>query len=341
MPTPFQELGATIRAQRESVGLSVEDVSARIKISTRILTSIEEGSFVGLPHAVYTKNFIRSFGTMVGCEPTDLNARLEIIFPKSSFDDATHEPVFSKNATTAYPGTIRRLIVFCVLLAFFGGVAGTCWYISVHYGAWIIEMVKKPFSAFTDEPQREPDQPSGGTGAGTEGAGSPQSAAAVPDNGVNADLGRQEAMSAVSPPRWDSSGVAANNASIPASPAVLPGVGVSAPDTAGTGESRVSQGDAQGGAGRTNATAASDAAGVKNQIFIRSRASCWLTARADGGDGREYTLRAGESFVLTYRKNIELTLGNAGGVEIEHNGRKIASPGRPGQRVVLRFPPQP
>ncbi|MDR3177225.1 MAG: DUF4115 domain-containing protein [Desulfovibrio sp.] len=338
MPTPFQELGAVIRAQRESMGLSVEDVSARIKISTRILTSIEEGSSVGLPHAVYTKNFIRSFGTMVGCEPAELNARLEEIFPRASFDEATHEPVFSKNATTAYPGTVRRLIVFCVLLVFLGGLAGVCWYIGVHYGTQIIEMVRKPFSAFTDEAREQPDQPSGVTGSGTEGAA--RSGEAVPGDGVKPDPSRQVAMPVLPPPRVDLPGSAANDTPIPASPAVLPGAGAPAPET-GSVESRVSQGDAPGNGGRTNATTASDATGVKNQILIRSRAACWLIARADGGEGREYTLKSGESFVLTYRKNMEITLGNAGGVDIEHNGRKIASSGRQGQRVVLRFPQQP
>jgi hypothetical protein len=56
-------------------------VSARIKISGRILRSVEEGSTTGLPHAVYTKSFIRAFGLQVKYDPDELNAALEKLFP--------------------------------------------------------------------------------------------------------------------------------------------------------------------------------------------------------------------------------------------------------------------
>ena len=54
----LKELGQTLREHREASGLSLDDVAARIKLSTRLLASIEEGATAGMPHAVYTKRFI-------------------------------------------------------------------------------------------------------------------------------------------------------------------------------------------------------------------------------------------------------------------------------------------
>ncbi|MDR1360345.1 MAG: helix-turn-helix domain-containing protein, partial [Deltaproteobacteria bacterium] len=81
------ELGQQIRARREEAGLNIEDVAARIKVSSRILLAIEAGAMEALPHVVYTKGFTRSFALVVGLPPEEVAARLEEIFPLSSILD--------------------------------------------------------------------------------------------------------------------------------------------------------------------------------------------------------------------------------------------------------------
>ena len=88
----LQELGQAIREKRTAANLSIDDVAGRIKISSRILKSIEEGSLVGLPHAVYTKSFIRSFGLLVGYDPAELTKHLDELFPPESLDETRNEP---------------------------------------------------------------------------------------------------------------------------------------------------------------------------------------------------------------------------------------------------------
>ena len=82
----LQELGQAIREKRTATNLSIDDVAGRIKISARILKSIEEGSLIGLPHAVYTKSFIRAFGLMVGYDPAELTKHLDELFPPESLE---------------------------------------------------------------------------------------------------------------------------------------------------------------------------------------------------------------------------------------------------------------
>jgi cytoskeleton protein RodZ len=74
------------------------------------------------------------------------------------------------------------------------------------------------------------------------------------------------------------------------------------------------------------------------QVLITAREQCWLSARADGAAGREYTLRPGESFVLTFANSLDISLGNAGGVSIIYNGKNLGRAGKSGQRAELHFP---
>jgi cytoskeleton protein RodZ len=75
-----------------------------------------------------------------------------------------------------------------------------------------------------------------------------------------------------------------------------------------------------------------------NHVLIISRETCWMSSRADGAKGRDYLLKPGDRFALTYNSRLELTLGNAGGVELVHNGKIFGPGGQRGQKVVLNFP---
>lgn len=154
----LQELGQSIREKREAAGMSIDDVAARIKISGRILRSIEDGSLVGLPHAVYTKSFIRSFGLLVGYEPEALNTELDQLFPPESLDETRSEPTFRNQTVISYPGAGKRFLVLLVLLLIFGGLLGGSWYVVVNYGDMILETVKKPFSAVSGQEGGDPGE---------------------------------------------------------------------------------------------------------------------------------------------------------------------------------------
>ncbi|MDR1946780.1 MAG: DUF4115 domain-containing protein [Desulfovibrio sp.] len=342
MATAFQELGGKIREKREAAGLSIEDVAARIKISSRILKAIEEGVVAGLPHAVYTKRFTKAFGLLVGYDPEELDARLEDIFQAACLEEAKHESVLNRNADLAYPGTARRFMALVVFILMLWGLAGGCWYIAVNYGSAIIEFVKQPFSAFggqTDTP------PSGGTSSDT-GIGNAVSRLMRPQ----ADKGPAQAVlqpdgdkqqSAEASPRVQNNGPPEPSGSPPrlSDPPAQAGGNAS-----GTGPENTQpvpgEGGSQNGAvsGVTSADGERAAPGGNNLLLITSREPCWISSRADGVKGRDQVLKPGDSFVLTYNNELELILGNAGGVDLAHNGKQLGPGGRRGQRAVLHFP---
>lgn len=383
----LQELGQSIREKREAAGLTIDDVAARIKISTRILKSIEEGSLVGLPHAVYTKSFIRSFGLLVGYDPEELNPRLDTLFPPESLDETRSEPTFRSQAAMSYPSAGRRFAALLIMLLILGGLVAGGWYVTVHYGDAILDLVKKPFSALSG--------PANGNGQGQENPtteGSSTTSQAL-SNTLSALVGTQAKSGAartapiaaplsepsaappasdtdLSPPRTDISAVASPaSAGVAASGATsVPERKFSSTEVAGAQSPQASDQTVQAGenlpvspgefpredsgpAGVRETPLAEDTVSVsvaqqddtplpggKKRLLIVAQEPCWVGPRVDGFKGRDFILQSGETFVFAYTNSLELTLGNAGGVTLEHNGQKQGSPGRRGQRVVLRFP---
>lgn len=284
----FQELGEQIRQKRESKGLSLEALSSRTKVSSRILKAIEEGVQSSLPHAVYTKSFIRSCGRELGFDPDALNATLEQLFPSEKISQLRSDAVRAPKAKApSYSDTPRRLVFLCVFMLLIGAVSFGGWYVTTNYGDAIVDLVKKPFVGNQDEKPAPPDA--------AENAGDAGSAA------------REPAPQSAEPP------------ALPDEPAAPAPAEASAPsdDAAGPTPITVGTGD--------------------NRIEVTVLSTCWIRPQIDGARGRDYTLNEGDSFIVAYKGKAELTLSNAGGVSILHNGKKMKTPGAEGQQVTVRF----
>jgi cytoskeleton protein RodZ len=74
--------------------------------------------------------------------------------------------------------------------------------------------------------------------------------------------------------------------------------------------------------------------GIRAVLVAHQR--CWVRATVDGEVRLERTLEPGERATLRGKRSLELTLGNAGGVELRVNGRAVET-GGPGEVVHLSF----
>ena len=317
----LEELGQAIKEKREAAGMSLDDVASRIKISARILRSIEEGSLVGLPHAVYTKSFIRSFGQLVGYDPQELNAALEELFPPDAFDESKAESILRANPAMTYPDAGKRFAIIILLLAFFAGLIGGVWYVTVTYGEQIMDMVKAPFSAVGSTPGA-----TSGTGGAGETGGLPNTLSLLaaqpsPPDGQNTPSPPSPATTATN----DSPAFAGVNASGPEGIA------------AGTGTEPEEAASAQTVGDGIPVNLDVSTPGGKNWLAIRVRTQCWISSRADGRV-REFMAHPGMEFAITYNDRLEVTFGNAGGVVLSHNGQDLGAPGADGRVVTVRFP---
>lgn len=66
------EIGARLREARQAQETTLEEISGKTMIPTRLLSAIEEGRVDSLPEAIYTRGFIRRFGDSVGLNGTKL-----------------------------------------------------------------------------------------------------------------------------------------------------------------------------------------------------------------------------------------------------------------------------
>lgn len=73
-------------------------------------------------------------------------------------------------------------------------------------------------------------------------------------------------------------------------------------------------------------------------LMANIRERTWIKIYVDDGDPKEYIFKPGSHHEWKARKGFDLTIGNAGGIDLEFNGEKIENLGAPGQVVRLVFP---
>ena len=73
-----QRVGDKLRAAREAQGLSIEEIAGSTRIPKRHLTTIENGSYDGLPAPTYSAGFIKSWARRLGLDPQALSAQFRV-----------------------------------------------------------------------------------------------------------------------------------------------------------------------------------------------------------------------------------------------------------------------
>jgi len=82
-------VGKTLRAAREQMDLSVNDVANRIKFAPRQIESLEADDYALLPEAAFVRGFVRSYARLLELDPAKLIAGLPLSHAKDA--SAAHE----------------------------------------------------------------------------------------------------------------------------------------------------------------------------------------------------------------------------------------------------------
>lgn len=75
-------------------------------------------------------------------------------------------------------------------------------------------------------------------------------------------------------------------------------------------------------------------------LAVKAVERTWVAIQIDGQTVREATFQPGENFTYRATKRIELVLGNAGGLDIVFNERRLEKFGKSGEVVTVIFTPQ-
>ncbi len=94
------ETGRILRQAREARGLSVADVSARLRLNAQSITSMESGDLTPLPPGPYRKAFLTEYAKF-------LNIKLEDLQGKTRFPEKSEGIISS--AVSAVPGVAKKM----------------------------------------------------------------------------------------------------------------------------------------------------------------------------------------------------------------------------------------
>ena len=114
-------VGAQLRAAREALGLSVDQMAEDTRISTRHIANIDAGRFADLPGKMYAIGFSKTYAKRVGLDQEDVAAMVRAEMgeaPAPAHDTKTN---FEPGDPTRAPGrTLVWFSVFAVVLLFAG-----------------------------------------------------------------------------------------------------------------------------------------------------------------------------------------------------------------------------
>jgi len=301
----FEELGYMLRQERERRGLSVEEVAGRLKLMPRVVRAMEQAESEELPQAAYARGFVKAYGNLLEIEPELLQAGIDHAWPDDS-EQASDALEPAERSTGTRKVRLAVLLSLVLMLA----VAGGFWF-------------------FRDLDLRLPtDVLSKAEPAVPVKSGSPPPPAQVKNapspEGKNPTMSRQS-----SPPQV-------------ASPAqAVPPAGVGQPLAPSASADGRRLDNASGVAPQEESSPSVSSAPLQpgqHTLIIIALAECWVHSNADGTDTRQFSLRKGDTFALTFSTSLQLKLGNAGGVKLRLDGRELGAPGAAGQVKTLSFP---
>ena len=101
--------GASWKELRESMGKTIAQVSAELRIGQRYLAGIEEGNFGDFPERVFSTGFIRSYAKYLSQDPGPVLAEYErSIGSRDDSDTAASCGSVGWNGTGSVEAVVRR-----------------------------------------------------------------------------------------------------------------------------------------------------------------------------------------------------------------------------------------
>lgn len=317
------DVGAMLRDRRVELKQDIDTVAHHTHIKVPYLKAIEEGRRRDLPGSAYVIGFVRTYADYLGF---DGNRLVEDFHAQLAGDRKRAQDALA----IAEPSPMRIGPVGIVAIVLMLGVAG--------YFAWgYFSDAGKQDTAATEESQDvdsedevSPDEASdsasdtGQDTAPAEGAGEASTDQAVTGQAATDQAANPETAPAAATPEVPADGTTpATEQSAAGTPPVddqLPPQEADAPPAA-----------EQDPAQPQEAAAAAAEGGEAGKIVLRAKLESWVqvtNAKSEAIFSR--VLRAGESYVVPNEPGLVMTTGNAGGIEILLDGKKLKSLGSVG-----------
>lgn len=307
-------VGARLTQLRESKGWSIEDVSARLKVSAVKLRALESGDISHLPDTTFALGVVRSYAKMLGADPAPFTQALrrekgvpapDLSMPASSGKDLPRGRV---SLSLGGSGQKSRSWLWGVAAVIVGVIALGMWHTNGgDSSAWLARLkasASGAASGATGASGAVAQAPAAGSDATTEDAASTPDAQAATDNAASASATPMPAPLATG-----------------AAPAVT--ATIAAPKAGSQAEAAAQIGAAPAGVASapaaamasSSATAVTPAAG-EAIIALRVSQDSWFSVRSkDGKEVFSGLVHAGDTKEVTGEGPFKVTVGNKAGLD--------------------------
>ncbi|MBM4127176.1 MAG: helix-turn-helix domain-containing protein [Nitrospira sp.] len=305
----MESVGEFFRQVREAKGLTVDEVSSKTRIRSDFVKALEDGTFAKLPDQVFARGFVRSYARSLGLDEEDAIHR----FAQSSgsFYEKQDERERLK-ARQAEEDRKRESNRKTVMVAVGIAVLTLVFLLSREQPSVVKQSSSEPASvkhsaqASKEAPSPTPRQD--------------------PDPVI--DTPKPAEVAAVSAPVMET-----RRPELPTPPPIA-----SKPASAPEPISMVSPG-ADGPLGGISLEGGSPGADGQLVLDLEATELSWVVVQIDNGSPQESLLRPGEKAQWKGQDQFILTLGNAGGVKAELNGKPhkpFGPSGKVARDIVLK-----
>jgi cytoskeletal protein RodZ len=303
----MESVGEFFRQVRETKGLTVDEVASKTRIRSDFVKALEDGNFAKLPDQVFARGFVRSYARSLGLDEEDAIHRF--IQSAGAFYEKQDERERLR-IRQAEEERKRQANRKAVAVAIGIAVVTLIFLLSREQSSVLRRANPDHVPAMRTTQQTSNDQAAAVSRAETESASvKPADAPAAP-------------LKPASETRQ-------------AEPAATPAV-VSKPETETVSTSSPGVDGPLGGISLEGAGTATD-----NQLVLDLEATelSWVVVQVDNGSPQEALLRPGEKARWKGQDQFVLTLGNAGGVKAELNGKPqkpFGPSGKVARDIVLK-----
>ncbi len=295
--------GERLQREREMRGITLEEIAEATKIGTRSLRALEEQDFQKLPGGIFNKGFVRAYSRYLGIDEEQAVADYVNAVNESVAEraaaEASAEPAKTTVIADEQPQPLPKIAWKPILLLLVA--------VAVVFGAWryYAKHGMPKLGGTKAAPKSEVLQPP------------PPPTPSVPANLV----------------AQSTAGGAQG-----AKPATQRRSGLAAPAAAASG-TEISGNNASAGRTSIGTTPASLSEENPFSVKVHATAESWVSITADGRPVIEGVLAADTEKSVHAQRSVVVKTGNAGGVELFHNGKPVPALGELNQVKTVTLGP--
>jgi len=305
--------GDRLRREREMRGVTLDEIAESTKISRRSLEALEDENFDLLPGGIFNKGFVRAYARYLGIDEEQavadyVAARQEPISAEDKFPLEIHEDKDERRPPLNEKRSFLPLILAVVALVL--GVAG-----------WTYWTKYKSQFSHVNADQEKPAVPASSSPAPVTVADSTPQAQAPPAGPASAQAAPDQQKTADS---TDSSSSGSDKQTPSSAASSISKTDKAAPKPE---QKNIAQ----------TLPEMKPESGKSFKVSIKAHEDSWYSVQKDGEPAVEGILKADKHKDFKAKQELVLKIGNAGGVEVSHNGKALGPLGEQGVARTLTF----